>query len=883
MTNVRTIHVDWYNQRPLRSNGGPQLAFQGDHLSNMVVFDNAPELPNYYLLVEMKTDDAGIVDTLPAIQLEGPYWVIPNYYTQICQQITFQVCCKTETGDYEHHSAKFKGTILPVLKHNGEPIDQSPMFDPYIDILDKRVNELIITAGDIQIDSELKSDSTNPVQNKVVKAAIDEVGENISELKEDLNNEKEERNQAVMNSSDGVYNLGMYSDFVNGTLIDGVVHTNQNKNRISSVSIITATKDIIIRVANGFAISVCYFVDGTYSSTTGWVEKSIKITANSTFRCMIGRVSEISEVADILTFLNQVTVATDLSMLRDTALGCGFYAISGWVYGRYLKCNVVGSVVNINSPTWNAGYKHVVVPCSAGDKFTINGTGGGNPRLWAFLDASYEVLTNSDVSASASNLVLTAPTNAAYLIINDTTDKISFIGVLPVSLAEAEHTEMVSRTKGIVDLKLTTGKSDSPTGKWYWTTIGVTNAKDINIVSKGDTLHTNWADYYITYVELNNDYTVKRWHQISSDTYIPAGVIYRLNVVQRSGNATTQAERDAMIAATYATTDGYASNMSVDTDEKRLNLIEEKLSDEFLPDYAEAGAKRIIGQLKAKSPDGNLLVFGFNTDQHISYPRDAMPINVTPVLTGLAALKKITQGYPMDFICLGGDGVVASETDIAHILDSCVTIQTPLQGASCPIVPLTGNHDAAQNNANITGAMLFNAHFKRVANSGFLDGWDNTHTNGYWESKSHKCRVIFLDDTLRTDYTAADRSAALTAMLADVPDDYRIIIFSHHPISSALKNDGWFNPLGLQSIIQPYASQIICCISGHGHMDESETSDGILYIGTTMAAYGTDQEGNSRTLNTENETAYDVFCIDESNNIHAFRYGYGEDRSWFVE
>ena len=191
MANVRTIHVDWYNQRSPILHGGPQLAYQGDHLSNMVVFDNAPELPNYYLLVEMKTDDEGPIIALPAIQLEGPYWVIPNYYTQICQMITYQVCCKTGTNDYEHHSAKFKGAILPVITHNGEPIDQSPMFDPYIDILDKRVNELVVAAGDIQIDSELKSNSTNPVQNKVVKAAIDGFEEDIAGVNGRLDELKE--------------------------------------------------------------------------------------------------------------------------------------------------------------------------------------------------------------------------------------------------------------------------------------------------------------------------------------------------------------------------------------------------------------------------------------------------------------------------------------------------------------------------------------------------------------------------------------------------------------------------------------------------------------------------------------------------------------------
>lgn len=175
MANVRTIHVDWYSQRTPRFDRGPQLAYQGDHLSNLVVFDNAPELPNYYLLVKMKLTEYGEIITLPAIMLEGPYWLIPNYYTQICQMITYQVCERTETGDYEHHSAEFCGTILPSIGHNGELVDQSPMFDPYMDILDGRVNELIVAAGDIQIDSQLKNDSVNPVQNRIVKAAFDDI------------------------------------------------------------------------------------------------------------------------------------------------------------------------------------------------------------------------------------------------------------------------------------------------------------------------------------------------------------------------------------------------------------------------------------------------------------------------------------------------------------------------------------------------------------------------------------------------------------------------------------------------------------------------------------------------------------------------------------
>ena len=185
MANVRIFKVDWYNGKPIVTGGGYQLAYQGDDMSNMVIFDKAPNLDNYYLVVKMKLDEADTeLTTLPPIQLEGPYWVVPNYYTQIAQTITFQCCCRTPQGDYEHHSAWFTGAILPTIKHNGDPIDQSPMFDPYMDILNKRVSELILTADVTEIDNALDENSTNPIQNKIITGALAEVDERLTTLEE---------------------------------------------------------------------------------------------------------------------------------------------------------------------------------------------------------------------------------------------------------------------------------------------------------------------------------------------------------------------------------------------------------------------------------------------------------------------------------------------------------------------------------------------------------------------------------------------------------------------------------------------------------------------------------------------------------------------------
>ena len=76
-------------------------------------------------------------------------------------------------------------------------------------------------------------------------------------------------------------------------------------------------------------------------------------------------------------------------------------------------------------------------------------------------------------------------------------------------------------------------------------------------------------------------------------------------------------------------------------------------------------------------------------------------------------------------------------------------------------------------------------------------------------------------------------------------------------------------------VLETYASKIIACINGHSHKDASETLNGILYICTTTSGLDGLAAGDTRTesLGTANETAYDVFLIDQTNlKIYAVRY-----------
>ena len=76
-----------------------------------------------------------------------------------------------------------------------------------------------------------------------------------------------------------------------------------------------------------------------------------------------------------------------------------------------------------------AGWRYAIVNCKEGDDFTINGLGGVNPRLWAFLDENNKLLARSVKTSSADDLVITAPKGSAKLIINSTSNKPCYRGI----------------------------------------------------------------------------------------------------------------------------------------------------------------------------------------------------------------------------------------------------------------------------------------------------------------------------------------------------------------------------------------------------------------------------------------------------------------------
>lgn len=95
----------------------------------------------------------------------------------------------------------------------------------------------------------------------------------------------------------------------------------------------------------------------------------------------------------------------------------------------------VGTVVDITPTTQTDLCKCAVVPCSAGDKFTINGTSYSGYRLWAFLDSDSKLIIKAKNGAEGDNTILIAPDDAAYLVLNSFSDTNSYYGEVAIAVA----------------------------------------------------------------------------------------------------------------------------------------------------------------------------------------------------------------------------------------------------------------------------------------------------------------------------------------------------------------------------------------------------------------------------------------------------------------
>ena len=131
-----------------------------------------------------------------------------------------------------------------------------------------------------------------------------------------------------------------------------------------------------------------------------------------------------------------------------------------------------GSTVTMSNgvPQYSDGttvYFCGMVQCVAGDEFVVNGTGGSSTRLWGFVNSLGSILKVASASASATNLKLIAPTDAAWLIVHTNIRVNSYKGLFVKERVDSIENDFHFENIGVLGAyhgSYTDGKVDSVNG-----------------------------------------------------------------------------------------------------------------------------------------------------------------------------------------------------------------------------------------------------------------------------------------------------------------------------------------------------------------------------------------------------------------------------------
>ena len=93
--------------------------------------------------------------------------------------------------------------------------------------------------------------------------------------------------------------------------------------------------------------------------------------------------------------------------------------------GKYIKTSGDPGTT-LPSPTSSDSYRYMKFPVVAGDLVYVNAKGSSNPRTWCFVDSNDVIISRASYTSSQVVVTLTAPTNSAYVVINDNSNSTSY-------------------------------------------------------------------------------------------------------------------------------------------------------------------------------------------------------------------------------------------------------------------------------------------------------------------------------------------------------------------------------------------------------------------------------------------------------------------------
>lgn len=158
------------------------------------------------------------------------------------------------------------------------------------------------SAGSTQVGNVNTAGST---QVGAVQAKGQEVINSIPSDYTALSDDVDDLKSAFEEYEDGEYQY-LKGTFQQGGLNSGNLQPSQ-KYRVSETDIISYDRDITLIIGSGYRIGVHIFVNGVFSSDSGWQTGSYRIPANTTFKLVIAKTSEdTSSTADIVIFKSAI-------------------------------------------------------------------------------------------------------------------------------------------------------------------------------------------------------------------------------------------------------------------------------------------------------------------------------------------------------------------------------------------------------------------------------------------------------------------------------------------------------------------------------------------------------------------------------------------------
>lgn len=186
----------------------------------------------------------------------------------------------------------------------------------------------------------------------------------------------------------------------------GTNATNAANSAAAAAASATTASNAASNFAPTYSTSATYAVGDYVLYNSGLYECNTAITTAEAWTAAHWTAKKLApEVAELKTQLGEIT---------------GNESIPVTATGAYIDLHT--NTTNLDGPTTSSTASYLIAQCSAGDQFIISTVGGGNARAYGFVgDNRTTVISRAAANLTCDKVLVTAPENAAYLVVNAVT------------------------------------------------------------------------------------------------------------------------------------------------------------------------------------------------------------------------------------------------------------------------------------------------------------------------------------------------------------------------------------------------------------------------------------------------------------------------------